>query len=66
MELSVYASQKRGRIIQLLSEISDKGWITIYEKPPIGAYRVFISDDGVRKFNEYNLAWWKKIFSWFK
>ena len=65
MELSTYATQKRGRILQLLSEIAERGWITMYEKPPVGAFRVFISQEGITKFNELNLAWWKKFFKWF-
>ncbi len=65
MELSTYATQKRGRIIKLLSEIQERGWITMYEKPPVGAYRVFISQEGITKFNELNLAWWKKFFKRF-
>jgi hypothetical protein len=59
MELSVYATQKRGMVLQLLSEIAERRWITMYEKPPVGAYRVFISEEGIKKFNELNSPWWK-------
>jgi DNA-binding PadR family transcriptional regulator len=46
METTIYASQKRGRVLGLLRELEKHGWVKTQAVPPLGAHHVFLTPHG--------------------
>lgn len=61
VEMSVYSTQKRGRILSLLRIMKENQWVDFVPKPPIGAYYVSLTPVGYRKAVQYSTPWWKTI-----
>ena len=62
VEMSVYATQKRNRVLRLLRDMRDRGWIKMEPKPPTGAYYVSLSSTGLLYVRERMRAPWSKLW----
>lgn len=65
VEMTVYSTQKRGRILHLLGIMREKQWIEFTPKPPTGAYYVFITPTGYETAINLAKPWWRKAFNGF-
>ena len=63
VEMTVYSTQKRGRILRLLGSMKEKQWIDFRAKPPIGAYYVFLTPVGYQQAINVSRPWWKKVIT---
>jgi hypothetical protein len=52
MELSIYGTQKRGRILKLIGEMEERNWIGTELLPPEGAYHVVLKPIGLQRIRE--------------
>lgn len=66
VELTVYATQKRGRVLRLLRDMESLGWVGMQETPPQGAYQVFLHGEGVQAAREHLRPWWSKLLDRFR
>ena len=70
VEMSVYATQKRNRVLRLLREMRDRGWIEMEPKPPTGAYYVSLKANGLLHVQErMRTPWsrlWDHVWSWLR
>ena len=64
-EISVYATRKRNRVLGLLREMSERGWIRMQIKPPSGAYYVYLQDAGIELLRERTRSIWHRLSAWF-
>jgi hypothetical protein len=62
VEMTVYATQKRGRVLRLLREMGEQGWVEMKPVPPYGAYHIFLKDAGVTVLRERLRPWWSKLW----
>ena len=62
VEMSVYATQKRNRVLRLLRDMRDRGWIQMEPKPPTGAYYVSLKDSGLLYVQERMRPPWSKLW----
>lgn len=62
VEMTIYATQKRGRILRLLREMGAQGWVETEVVPPQGAYHVFLLDAGVQVLRESLRPWWSRLW----
>ena len=62
VEMSVYATQKRNRVLRLLRDMRDRGWIEMEPKPPTGAYYVSLKPIGLLYVREHMRAPWGKLW----
>lgn len=65
VEMSVYATRKRNRVLGLLKEMSERGWIRMQTKPPSGAYYVYLQDAGIELLRERTRPTWHRLLAWF-
>lgn len=60
MELTVYATQKRGRVLSLMRQLQARGWAKMEVMPPRGAYHIFLLPKGVEHAHQVARPWWRK------
>ena len=60
-ELTIYATQKRGRIVRLLTEMKAFGWVEVEARPPVGSYHVMLQSEGMVAVREHLRPWWSKL-----
>ena len=65
VELSVYATRKRTRVLSLLKEMSGRDWIQMQVRPPSGAYYVYLQDEGIRLIRQKSRPPWYRVLKWF-
>ena len=65
VEMSVYSTQKRGRILHLLGIMREKQWVEFTPKPPTGAYYVFLTAIGYENAINFSKPWWRKAVNAF-
>ena len=65
VEMTVYSTQKRGRILRLLGSMKEKQWIDFIAKPPLGAYYVFLTPSGYQQALKVSKPWWRKVVARF-
>jgi len=66
VELTVYATQKRGRVLRLLREMESWGWVGLQVAPPQGAYSVFLYTEGLEVAREHLRPWWSRVVRRFR
>jgi hypothetical protein len=59
-ELTVYATQKRGRVLSLMREMQARGWARMAVMPPRGAYHLFLLPKGMEHAVQITRPWWRK------
>ena len=52
VELAIYGTQKRGRVLRLIREMENRGWVENRVMPPQGAYHVVLKPSGVERVRE--------------
>ena len=52
VDLAVYATQKRGRVLRLIRELESRDWVETQVVPPQGAYNVLLKPAGVERVRE--------------
>ena len=62
VEMSVYATQKRNRVLRLLRDMRDRGWIEMEPKPPTGAYHVYLKSTGLLYVQERLRPPWIRLW----
>ena len=62
VEMSVYATQKRNRVLRLLRDMRDRGWIEMEPKPPTGAYHVYLKSTGLLYVRERLRPPWSRLW----
>ena len=62
VEMSVYATQKRNRVLRLLRDMRDRGWIEMEPKPPSGAYHVYLKSAGLLYVQERLRPPWSRLW----
>ena len=65
VELSVYATRKRNRVLSLLKEMTGRHWIQMQVRPPSGAYYVYLQDEGIRRMRQRSRPPWYRVVKWF-
>ena len=65
MELTIYGTQRRNRILLVLREMQTHGWCAMEPLPPTGAYYVRLLPAGqeaaVQK-TQVSKSWWQRMF----
>ena len=46
VEMKIYSTQKRNRILKNLKMLQEQGWVELQQTPPTGAYHVFLNSNG--------------------
>ena len=46
VEMKIYSTQKRNRILKNLRMLEGQGWVELHPTPPTGAYHVFLNTNG--------------------
>ncbi len=59
-ELTVYATQKRGRVLSLMRQMQSRGWARMEVMPPRGAYYLFLLPKGVEYAARITRPWWRR------
>ena len=64
MELTIYGTQRRNRILRLIREMQTRGWCQAEQLPPTGAYYVRLLPAGqeaaVQK-TQTSRSWWQRM-----
>ncbi|MSQ13662.1 MAG: hypothetical protein EXR47_05975 [Dehalococcoidia bacterium] len=66
MELTVYATQKRGRVLSLMREMHARGWARMEVIPPRGAYHLFLLPKGMEHAAQITRPWWRRALDRWK
>ncbi|MBI4337745.1 MAG: hypothetical protein HY683_07980 [Chloroflexi bacterium] len=61
-EMTVYATQKRGRVMRLLRTMQKQQWVRIETAPPYGAYQVMMEPAGWQEAARLLRPWWAKLW----
>lgn len=59
-ELTVYATQRRGRVLSLMRQMQARGWARMEVMPSRGAYHVFLLPKGIEHAQVVTRPWWRK------
>ncbi|MSP78824.1 MAG: hypothetical protein EXR67_04645 [Dehalococcoidia bacterium] len=66
MEMTIYATQRRNRILRLLREMEQRGWCSMETRPPMGAYFIKVLPAGeahlAEKIKSRPQPWWQRLF----
>ena len=66
VEMTIYSSQKRNRVLRLLEDMKSRGWVEMEPTPPTGAYHVFLKPQGEEYVRELLRPWWNRVWSWLR
>lgn len=61
MEMSIYATQKRGHILSLLRTMKSRGLVEYTPTPPTGVYRVRLTAQGQEIAMNLFRPWWVRL-----
>lgn len=65
-ELTLYATQKRGRVLSLMRQMQARGWVRMEVMPPRGAYHLFLLPKGMEYAVQITRPWWRKALDRWK
>ena len=66
MEPSIYGTQKRGRVLQLVRKMVERSWVDMEPTPPLGAYHIFLKQEGVDYATEKGRFFLDRFLRWLK
>lgn len=62
VELPLYATQKRRRILRGIRRMVERGWATVEARPPHGTYYVCLTAEGERFARQLARPWWRRVW----
>lgn len=66
MELAVYGTQKRRRVLTLLRQMQERGWARMEVMPPRGAYHIVLLPKGAEHADTITRSWWRRLMDRWK
>lgn len=65
MEMTMYATQRRSRVLRVMREMQTRGWCHMDVLPPIGAYFIKLTPEGeqaVAQSADPSKSWLQRLF----